>query len=1347
MLALSWNVRGLGKEVKRRKVRGVVLKLKPAICFLQETKMGSMDIRISRGLGGSLLGKSVGVDADGSTGGLLTLWNEDLVSIKDCISNKWCIILVGVLNKFNRKVVLCNVYAPVVEKDRRDIWGFILQVQQSLSIPWCIGGDFNTVLNEAERKGGEFNKWSAAAFNNFMLQAKVIDIPLRGGDFTWSNNRVGGSWTRLDRFLVSPIILSWFSNFEQIRLPRLISDHHAIGLGAVRAYWGPRPFRFSNCWLEEKSLMEDINKEWVENKIIGSSSSILLFKLRGAKRKIKRWVAANMKDKNSTKELEDRLGNIDVEAARTGWTDGLRKDRLDAVSDLWKGLRREEQQWKQKSRVKWLLEDDRNTRFFHSVASGRRRMNLIENIAFEGVIRSKPDEVSSGVADFFEQQFRNVQWSRPKVRGLPLKKLSVGDKNFLEESFSVEEVKVALDSCDGNKAPGPDGFNLNFIKENWSVISGDFMNFLEEFHRDGRVVKEINRSFITLIPKCVKPKIMKDFRPISLVGSFYKILAKILANRLRRVIGTVVGDTQMAFIKDRHILDGFVIAEEIIHYWKKGKEGGLMVKLDFEKAYDSVDHSFLDDILGDMGFGQKWRQWMRHCIVSPRISVLVNGSPTREFGLERGLRQGDPLSPFLFNVVVEGLSALFRKVESLDMMKGVSFRSDEVMVSHLQFADDTIMFLKPRVDDLINVRRILRCFEVASGLRINFKKSCPGCKLFWKEIVQRLERRMAPWKKSFLNKGGRSVLIKNVMSSIPIYFMSMFKIPVGVAQNIEKLQRSFFWGDGVEKRKVHAMKWDTLRKSKENGGLGFGSVLDKNKGLLAKWVWRFGREESSLRKRVICAKYGVAANAISWNWNGGAQCSSFIKATGGLFEQGSTIAKVLEEGIQVIVGSGDRARLWEDIRIEGVRLKEAFPRIFSLTSNKSGSVKEFGRWSGGRWFWKIDLRRPCFDWEQNQWIAFNSCLDNIVIRDSISDTIGWSWCSTGQFSVKLVWKNLEENFVGNSAVFNRIWKSICPPKVEIFVWHLLHGRVLVRNALKRFGLISNNIFDCPMCGEAEESIDHLFLNCKWAWNLWGSCMNWWNISSCSTNSLLDWWLNWPNLCNLNSAARAWSALFFAMTWTIWEARNERVFKDVSISFEKAVDMVKFRVGWWFKYIGKGSKEPITLILLNIAERCVDVKTPKLPKHKDWMSPKPELLKFNVDGSARGVPGHAGVGEVLRDCRGRVLCVFSDSVGIQDSVTAELSAIAKACGLCLSRTELKGAKISVVSDCKQVVAWINCNGVGEWKYLLLILEIRSLLSRLNQVVVEYEPRETNHFADALAKRGADGGGFLLKWCNS
>ncbi|KAK2637372.1 hypothetical protein Ddye_032164 [Dipteronia dyeriana] len=299
----------------------------------------------------------------------------------------------------------------------------------------------------------------------------------------------------------------------------------------------------------------------------------------------------------------------------------------------------------------------------------------------------------------------------------------------------------------------------------------------------------------------------------------------------------------MAFVWNHQILDSFVMAEEIIHQWKKSKEGGFLVKLDFEKAHDSLYHNFLDDTIRDMGFGEKWRQWIRNCISSPSLSVLVNGSFSRQFKIQRGLRQRDPLSPFLFNVAVEGLSALFKKAEEANLMKGVIFGKDEVHVSYLQFADDTILFLQPNIDHLVSFRRVLRCFKLASGLRINFQKSfvvevgknregkenwagsfrctkatlpitylglklvgCPGSKIFWTEVLQRLENHLAPWKKSFLNKSGRLVLIKVVMSSIPIYFMSMFKIPVGIAIRVESLQRSFFFGDGGEKRRIHAVK-------------------------------------------------------------------------------------------------------------------------------------------------------------------------------------------------------------------------------------------------------------------------------------------------------------------------------------------------------------------------------------------------------------------------------------------------------------------------------------------------------------------------------------------------------------
>ncbi|KAK3220870.1 hypothetical protein Dsin_014840 [Dipteronia sinensis] len=193
---------------------------------------------------------------------------------------------------------------------------------------------------------------------------------------------------------------------------------------------------------------------------------------------------------------------------------------------------------------------------------------------------------------------------------------------------------------------------------------------------------------------------------------------------MRMVISSVIGETQMIFITNRQILDSFVIAEEIIHHWKKKNEGGFNGETGFQKVYDSLDHAFLDNMLNDMGFGWKWRQWIQSCISSHVLAVLVNGKPTKEFWMEMSLRQGDPLSPFMFNVAVEGLSALLRKEVNLDMMKGVVFGVDVVHITHLQFAYDTILFLQPKVEYVINARRILRCFELASGLRINFHKSC-----------------------------------------------------------------------------------------------------------------------------------------------------------------------------------------------------------------------------------------------------------------------------------------------------------------------------------------------------------------------------------------------------------------------------------------------------------------------------------------------------------------------------------------------------------------------------------------------------------------------------------------------
>jgi hypothetical protein len=303
--------------------------------------------------------------------------------------------------------------------------------------------------------------------------------------------------------------------------------------------------------------------------------------------------------------------------------------------------------------------------------------------------------------------------------GLAMKQISDNEKVELKAEFSVEEVWVALNECDGNKAPGLDGLNLNFINVNWEFIKNDFMNFLMEFHRDGSVVKHLNRSFIALISKIRLPISIKDFRPISLVESLYKVLAKVLANRLKRVINSVIGSTQMAFVKDRQITDSFVIAEEMIHQWKKRGKGGVLVKLDFEKAYDSVDHNFLLEVMNKMGFGLRWQDWIRWCIASTSMSVLVNGSPTFQFSIGRGLGQGDPLSPFLFNLVVEVLSVMMLKEKSLDLIRGVGFGNDEVHIS-IYSLRMTLCFLGTKVGLYFKCQKNFKVFQIDFWLENQF---------------------------------------------------------------------------------------------------------------------------------------------------------------------------------------------------------------------------------------------------------------------------------------------------------------------------------------------------------------------------------------------------------------------------------------------------------------------------------------------------------------------------------------------------------------------------------------------------------------------------------------------------
>ncbi|KAK2652276.1 hypothetical protein Ddye_012132 [Dipteronia dyeriana] len=265
------------------------------------------------------------------------------------------------------------------------------------------------------------------------------------------------------------------------------------------------------------------------------------------------------------KDLEVELAKLEECAATSGCSIGLRDKRSSVLIKLRKQIRLDEQKWKQSSRVKWLKDGDGNSKYFHILSNVRREANSLGNIVISGNYCKGPTQVREGVLSFFKDHFKRKVGFRPRWDGLPINQISEHERLNLEVVFSVDEVWKALSDCDGNKAPGPDGLNLNFIKANWEMIKGDFTNFFHAFYSDRSVIKDFNCNFIALILNVMVLVSMQDHRPISLVGSCYNVLANVLANRLNVVKDYVIGPTQMAFVKDRQIINSFVFAGELAH--------------------------------------------------------------------------------------------------------------------------------------------------------------------------------------------------------------------------------------------------------------------------------------------------------------------------------------------------------------------------------------------------------------------------------------------------------------------------------------------------------------------------------------------------------------------------------------------------------------------------------------------------------------------------------------------------------------------------------------------------------------------------------------------------------------
>ncbi|XP_071728393.1 uncharacterized protein [Rutidosis leptorrhynchoides] len=362
---------------------------------------------------------------------------------------------------------------------------------------------------------------------------------------------------------------------------------------------------------------------------------------------------------------------------------------------------------------------------------------------------------------------------------------------------------------------------------------------------------------------------------------------------------------------------------------------------------------------------------------SASISLLVNGSPTSEFSLGRGIRQGDPLSPFLFIIAAEGLNILAKAACEKGLFKGIEVGSDKVPISHLQYVDDTIFIGEWSHANIHSLQNLLKCFELASGLKVYFQKSClygvgvevgevnlvasrVGCQVGvfpftylglpigskmskledWEPVIEKFKCRLANWKMRLMSFGGRLVLIKSVLSSLPLYYFSLFRAPPCVLKLLESVRRSFFWGGADSGSKIHWVKWESVISPYEVGGLNIGSLKSKNLALLGKWWWRFKIETNSLWVKVIRSIHGDCGGL---SLRDDSRHSSHLGTWRNIVNAGFFLDDInipFRNSFMKSIGDGSSTSFWHEVWIGDKSLRESFPMLFRLEVEKERLVKK-----------------------------------------------------------------------------------------------------------------------------------------------------------------------------------------------------------------------------------------------------------------------------------------------------------------------------------------------------------------------------------------------------------------------
>ncbi|CAN0919033.1 LINE-1 reverse transcriptase homolog [Linum grandiflorum] len=891
-----------------------------------------------------------------------------------------------------------------------------------------------------------------------------------------------------------------------------------------------------------------------------------------------------------------------------------------------------------------------------------------------------------------------------------------------------------------DKAPGPDGFNPAFYQDFWDIVGPSVTRDCQEWLQRNQVPPTVCQTNIILLPKVEKPERMQDLRPISLCNVRYRILAKVLANRLRRFMPDLIKEEQSAFVQGRSIIDNAMIAFESIHSMttkSPTKVGSVALKVDISKAYDRVEWPYLETIMRKMGFSETWIRWMMLFVRSVRYEVVVNNNRFGQIQPRRGLRQGCPLSPFLFILCTEGLTAMLRKASLNGTIHGFRVCRQAPPISHLLFADDSVFFFKGNVQEARAIKSILTDYAAASGQLVNYDKSgllfskktdaavktaISRVLAVWtpfdterylgvpalvgrnrnhafKFIQEKVWNRLQSWHSRKLSNGGKEVLIKAVIQALPAYSMNVFLLPDRLITELERMMNAFWWGSKkYTGRGISWRKWKKLTVQKEHGGLGFRDLRGFNLAMLGKQAWRLLSKPDSLVARLYKAKYFPTRDILMAEL--GPKPSFAWRSLWSSLE-------LVRKGYRWRIGNGLHTRIGLDPWLpnnDNRYISAPIPQhlidmnVHDLLDHRCHD-------------WNIPLLEQLLPSRDVQLIT------SIPITTAAGpDKRIWHGSKNGRYTVKSAYRLYMDTMVDHTVfhqpgVWSNIWELHVPASMKHFLWRLVSDVLPTRGRLRRKKLAITG--ECGFCGHDYEETWHLFTDCQRTTEVWQQLeilpivldeannhsdlpTLFWNLHERLSPDLRDKWL--------------------IGLWGIWRERNARVWTKLHRPIQMVVEESMQAMSDWRKWNENDDTDSIQ----QRRHYCLQ-----------WHPPPENTLKCYVD-MARSVTNiSTGFGMCLRNHNGDLLHYRASSkLGLFEIRIGEAYALLEAlrwvADMGLRNVEYEG-------DSQVLALALKSQEEDDSEFGRIVDSCRKLLLCMGDVSYSFVRRVRNTVADAIAKQ--------------